>query len=102
MLNSAAAIQCSSPIDQYSSFWVQQCPVDLYHCVAIIFNMINELSIVIPFRMPAGMVICLCVAFFFWTVRLLRVIKHLCKAWQIREFYYTALNISNVSLTPCR
>lgn len=49
-------------------------------------------------NMHHGVRICLVVAFLFWCIRLVHVVRHSMKAWEIRQFYYQALHITDDQL----
>lgn len=54
-------------------------------------------SLLFIFSIPPGLVVCLIVAFAFWTVRLVKVIHNGFKAWEIRHFFHQVLQIADVS-----
>lgn len=49
-------------------------------------------------NMPSSLILCLIVAFFFWLLRLAKVIHQGLKAWHMRNFYATVLHITDAQL----
>lgn len=68
----------------------------LFHDPNPVFSKVVDWS---KFRfIPPGLVVCLIVAFAFWTVRLVKVIHNGFKAWEIRHFFHQVLQIADNDL----